>query len=77
VLAGDHRKFGQAYIADTDTPGLASSGEFLHKLPAINVVVVSDNISGAIGLLGKLVVVALGVEKERPVLLLFNIQRLR
>jgi len=32
------------------------------------VVVVSDNISGTISLLGELVVVTLGVEEKRPVL---------
>jgi hypothetical protein len=56
------------YVAHTDTTGLASSGKLLHELPAIDVVVVSDNISGTISLLGELVVVTLGVEEERPVL---------
>jgi hypothetical protein len=58
----------RTYVADTDTASLAGSRELLHELPAIDVVVVSDNISGAVRLLGELVVVTLRVEEKRPVL---------
>lgn len=40
-------------------------------------VVISDNIAGAVGLLGEFVIVALRVEKKRPVLLPVRIQQIR
>lgn len=58
----------KAYVADTNALGLAGSGQLLHLLPAIDVVVRSDNISGTVLLGGELVMVTLGVEEERPVL---------
>jgi len=41
------------------------------------VVVISDNITGAVGFLGELIIVTLWVEKERPVLLPVRIQQIR
>jgi hypothetical protein len=57
-----------SYVADTNALGLASGNKLLHLLPGVDVVVVMDNVSRAIGLGGELVVVTLGVEKNRPVL---------
>lgn len=56
------------YVADTDALGFASLGKFLHLLPGLDVVPVTDDVSGAILMSRELVVVALRVEKDRPVL---------
>lgn len=48
----------KAYVADTNGLGLASSEEFLHLLPSIDMVVVVDDIPLTVGQLGEPVIIS-------------------
>lgn len=48
----------KAYVADTNSLGLASSEELLHLFPGIDMVVVVDDIPLTIGQLGEAVIIS-------------------
>lgn len=68
LIIGVYMSEDEAYVADTDTPDPASLSEFLHLLPGVDVVPVTHDIAGAVRESRELVVVALGVQEDGPVL---------
>lgn len=56
------------YVADADTLDLASLGELFHLLPGFDVVPVTQDIAGAVRESRELVVIALGVHEDGPML---------